>query len=53
MSFSKDVMKIDITEFKKGSILSIEIDNSTMKKEFKRYLIFSQVDKLFKEIVCC
>jgi hypothetical protein len=51
MSFSNDVMKIDITEFKKGSILSVEITDSMMKKEFKRYLIFSEVKKLFKEIV--
>lgn len=53
MSFSQDVMKIDITEFKKGSILSVEIDNKTMQKEFKRYLVFTQVNRLFKEIACC
>jgi hypothetical protein len=29
----------------------VEITDSMMKKEFKRYLIFSEVKKLFKEIV--
>lgn len=33
--------------------MSVEIDNKTMQKEFKRYLVFTQVNRLFKEIACC
>lgn len=46
-----NLLKLDITQFKKGAIYTYEITNAVLLKEYRRFLIFNKVDDLFNEIV--
>lgn len=49
MRLGKDSLFLDVTEFEKGCHYQVEVTTQMMECEFKRYLVFKNIEDLFEQ----